>query len=276
MEGAFVGFFDERFNIALFLTLLAGLSTALGAAVALFVRERRTGLLAFGLGFSAGVMLYVSFVEILPGARHAFEALTTSKEAEMAALLAFFGGMALTFAIDWAVPDEINPHELKNSNQIDSALAISSSSLKKTGIVTALALALHNFPEGFATFVASMQSSQLGIMIALAVAIHNIPEGMAVALPLYYATGERRRAFYYAMLSGLAEPVGALAGYFLLYPLLGPLTLGVVFGGVAGVMVYVSLDELMPAARTFGYAHLSIIGVMAGMGVMALSLLLLN
>ncbi|HMB00087.1 MAG TPA: zinc transporter ZupT, partial [Spirochaetota bacterium] len=147
--------------------------------------------------------------------------------------------------------------------------------LYRIGIFTALAIAIHNFPEGLATFLSALQDPHLGIAIAVAIAIHNIPEGVAVSVPIYYATGSRKKAFVYSFLSGLAEPLGAIIGYVILYNYLNKFVFGFVFASVAGIMVYISLDELLPAAREYGEHHFSIYGMIIGMLVMAASLLLL-
>lgn len=264
--------------IAFALTLFAGLSTGIGAALAFFSRSDNTKFLSVGLGFSAGVMIYISFAEILVKSKASFTIHFSDAGAEALMLACFFGGIALAFAIDRFIPEDVNPHELKTDEELSGLKSDRAPkhyhALKRTGIFTAIAIAIHNFPEGFATFISSLDSLTLGVGIAVAVAIHNIPEGMAVSLPIYHATGERRKAFMYAFLSGLAEPVGAALGFFLLMPLMGELTLGITFGVVAGIMVYISLDELLPSARVYGNAHTAIGGIVAGMGVMALSLLL--
>jgi ZIP family zinc transporter len=200
----------------------------------------------------------------------------TSSEALSTAC--FFGGLLIAFLIDRMIPDDVNPHELRSSGELSGLKEEEKDRpaphvLKRTGIFTAIAIGIHNFPEGFATFVASLEGLSLGVAIAIAVAIHNIPEGMAVSLPIYHATGDRRSAFAYAFVSGLAEPVGAAAGYFVLMPLMGELTLGITFGLIAGIMIYISLDELLPSARVYGNPHTAIGGVALGMGIMAVSLL---
>lgn len=262
------------------LTLLAGLSTGIGAALAFFSHTRTTTFLSVGLGFSAGVMVYVSFMEILPKAEDALQPVIGGAEGEALAVLLFFAGIGAAALIDYFVPEDINPHELKNERELEAlkpehrGFEPSGSALHRTGVFTAIAIAIHNFPEGFATFVAALGETGLGVMIALAIAIHNIPEGMAVSLPIYHATGKKKKAFWYAFASGLAEPLGALAGFFLLLPLMGDLTLGITFALVAGIMVYISFDELLPSARVYGNAHTTIFGITLGMFVMAGSLLL--
>ncbi|WP_304543590.1 zinc transporter ZupT [Sulfurimonas microaerophilic] len=266
------------FYSAFLLTLLAGLSTGIGASLAFFSHTNNHKFLSVGMGFSAGVMIYVSFGEILIKAQNNFSTIYGEIQGEAFTLLAFFGGFALSALIDYLVPGDVNPHELKSDTQLKELQQYDNSlqkhSLKRTGIFTAIAIGVHNFPEGFATFISALDGLMLGIPIALAIAIHNIPEGMAVSLPIYHATGDKKKAFYYAIGSGIAEPVGALIGFFLLLPLMGDITLGVTFGVVAGIMIYISFDELLPAARLYGNAHTTIIGIALGMGVMSFSLLL--
>ena len=264
------------------LTLLAGLSTGIGSLLALFARQTNTRFLSLALGFSAGVMIYVSFVEILVKARVALSAHWGETLGAWATAGAFFAGILCIALIDTLIPSGENPHEVHSLEEMaDSAVpAVSKSNgkdtakLHRTGIFTALAIAIHNFPEGIATFTAALSDPALGIAIAVAVAIHNIPEGIAVSVPIFYATGDRKKAFLYSFLSGLAEPVGALVGYLILLPFFSPAVFGLLFGGVAGIMVFISLDELLPTAQEYGEHHLCIYGLVAGMAVMAVSLLL--
>ncbi len=267
--------------LAFGLTLLAGLSTGIGSALAFFTRQTNTRFLSLALGFSAGVMLYVSFVEILSKARAALSAQWGDAAGAWATAAAFFGGMACITLIDKLVPSYENPHELHTIEEMDQCLeslprneAHDFGKLRRTGVFTALAIGIHNFPEGLATFSAALTDPALGLAIAVAIAIHNIPEGIAVSVPLFFATGDRKKAFFYSFLSGLAEPVGALVGYLLLLPFFSPAVFGLLFAGVAGIMVFISLDELLPAAEEFGEHHLCVYGLVSGMGVMAISLLL--
>lgn len=267
----------SNYMFAFLLTLIAGLSTGIGATIAFFTKPTNTKFLSFGMGFSAGVMIYISFVEILDKSKTSFISFFGENIGESLSVLCFFIGILISFLIDKLVPKDINPHELKNANELRELRhddKISSSILKRTGIVTAIAISVHNFPEGFATFVASLNETILGITIAAAIAIHNIPEGMAVSLPIYHATGDRKKAFAYALFSGLSEPLGAIVGFFLIAPFLGDLTLGITFGIVAGIMVFISLDELLPGAKKYGNGHIAILGVVSGMVIMAISLLL--
>jgi ZIP family zinc transporter len=269
----------EVFFPALLLTVLAGLSTGIGAILAFFSKTSNYKFLSIGMGFSAGVMIYISFMEILIKSQDAFTPLYGEIIGESLALVTFFGGIALAALIDKLIPDDVNPHELKSQTELrelkpGTSAGTSTKALKRTGVFTAIAIGIHNFPEGFATFVSALDGLAIGIPIALAIAIHNIPEGMAVSLPIYHATGDKKKAFYYALTSGVAEPIGALIGFFILLPLMGELTLGITFGMVAGIMIYISFDELLPAARIYGNAHTTILGITLGMGVMAFSLII--
>jgi zinc transporter, ZIP family len=270
------------------LTLFAGLATGIGSGLAFFARKTSITFLSLALGFSAGVMLYVSFVEILVKSRESLSSVYGAKSGDVLAVLSFFAGVGLIGLIDRFVPTYENPHEIRTSHDLDEIHsehpraenleemkdAHLNPKLLRVGIFTALAIAIHNFPEGLATFAAALADPALGISIAIAIAIHNIPEGISVSVPIFYATNNRRKAFFWSFLSGLAEPLGAVLGYFILRSWFSPQLFGVLFGAVAGIMVYISLDELLPTARAYGRGHLVIWGTMAGMAVMAGSLLL--
>ena len=257
------------------LTLFAGLSTGFGSALAFLARRTNTKLLSTALGFSAGVMIYVSFVEIFPKAKECLIVELGPVSGYWTTVLAFFVGIAFIAIIDKLVPSFENPHEVHRAEEMDlPEQAAKFKKLYRVGLFTALAIAIHNFPEGLATFVSALRDPKLGIAIAVAIAIHNVPEGIAVSIPIFYATGSRKKAFVYSFLSGLAEPVGALIGYAILFPFLNDVVFGILFASVAGIMVFISLDELLPTAREYGEHHLAAYGLVAGMIVMALSLLL--
>jgi ZIP family zinc transporter len=260
--------------IAFALTLFAGLSTGIGSAIAFFAKRTNTAFLSISLGFSAGVMIYVSFLEIIPKSKLAFLEVTDPVSAAWITTAAFFGGILIIAVIDKFIPSAENPHEIKMVEDMTTEGAAKNQKLMRMGLFTALAIAIHNFPEGLATFTAALTDVNLGIAIAVAIAIHNIPEGIAVSVPIFYATGSRKKAFWHSFLSGLAEPVGALVGFLILMPFLSPMLFGILFAAVAGIMVFISLDELLPAAREYGKHHYSIYGLLAGMAVMAISLLL--
>ena len=265
----------ENFLIAFGLTLFAGGATAVGSALAFFAHHTNTGFLCASLGFSAGVMIYVSFVEILVKAREALSGAMGDTAAAWTTAGAFFGGILLTAIIDRLVPSYENPHEVRRVEEMQTAAAAQDfSRLYRMGLLAALAIAIHNFPEGLATFMASLKDPSLGLPIAVAIAIHNVPEGIAVSVPIYYATGSRKKAFGLSALSGLAEPVGALVGFVLLRFLFDDVVFGVLFASVAGIMVFISLDQLLPTAEEYGKHHVAVYGLVSGMAVMALSLLL--
>lgn len=260
--------------IAFLFTLFAGLSTGIGSLLAFLSKDFKPKFLAGALGFSAGVMIYVSLIEIFYKAKVSLVHALGEKQGYSLTVFAFFLGIAVIAIIDKLIPSIENPHELKNLKDGLSEIEVSQR-LKRMGLFSALAIGIHNFPEGLATFMAALEDPTLGVSIAIAVAIHNIPEGVAVSVPLYYATKSRKKAFWYSFSSGLAEPVGAVIGFFILQAFISDAIFGVVFAAVAGIMVYISLDELLPTAEEYGEHHVAIGGLIAGMFVMAISLLLL-
>ncbi|MDI9467073.1 MAG: zinc transporter ZupT [Bacillota bacterium] len=265
----------ENVGLAFALTMLAGLSTGIGGLIALFAKRRNTSFLSFILGFSAGVMIYISMVEIFAEARLAAVNVWGSW-GMWAATGAFFAGMMLIAVIDMLVPSYENPHEPRALETIsENNVNTGNTRLLRLGMMAAVAIAIHNFPEGIAAFISVLHDPSVGIIIAIAIAIHNIPEGIAVAVPVYYATGNSGKAFKYSFLSGLSEPLGALIGYLILLPFISEGLFALVFASVAGIMVFISLDELLPAAREYGAAHHSVYGIIVGMMVMAASLLLM-
>lgn len=262
---------EHNVFLAFTLTLLAGLSTGIGSGIAFLCRHTNRKFLSVSLGFSAGVMIYVSMIEIFFKAQRALTAQLGERPGSWATVGAFFGGMLVIAVIDKLIPSAENPHEVK---QVAQPGTPPPHRLMRLGIFTALAIAIHNFPEGLATFVSALQEPGVAIPIVVAIAIHNIPEGIAVSVPIYQATGSRHKAFCYSFLSGLAEPLGALLGWLVLRPIMSDTVFGILFAGVAGIMVFISLDELLPAAREYGEHHLSIYCLISGMAVMAISLLL--
>lgn len=255
--------------LAFTLTLIAGLSTGIGGAIALVAKRTNTKFLCASLGFSAGVMLYVSFLEMMPVAKEGLDAVAGKKLGMLYLIVAFFGGIGLSTLIDFLVPKSANPHEMHSIEDKGSK-----SGLQRVGIVVALSIAIHNFPEGIATFTSALGNLDVAIPITIAIAIHNIPEGIAVAVPIYHATGSKKKAFWHSFLSGLAEPLGALVAYLFLMPFWSPIVNGIVLAAVSGIMVFISLDELLPSAEKYGKHHISMGGLVVGMAVMAASLYL--
>ena len=266
----------ENIILAFLLTLIAGLSTGIGGLIAFFTKRDNVHFLTLSLGFSAGVMLFVSFVDIFPAALEGFST-QYADNAMLATCLAFFGGMALIALIDFLIPEGENPHEMNFTEQVSTEHNIHDTrKFHRMGIMLALSIAIHNFPEGLATFAVSLNGISMALPIVLAIALHNIPEGIAVAVPIYQATGSRWKALLHSLLSGLSEPLGALAGFLILMPFWNSTIEAAILGITAGIMVYISLDELLPTSERYGHHHLSIIGVIAGMALMAISLIIIG
>jgi ZIP family zinc transporter len=297
--------------IALGLTVFAGMATGIGSGIAFFAKRTNYRFLSVSTGFSAGVMIYVSFVEILIKGQEALTAAYGETWGAWVNVASFFAGIAIIGLIDGLIPEAENPHEPHTKeeraelqvqpNPRPGPAAASTAGdhhhgasetptesagrdqLLRTGLFAALAIGIHNFPEGLATFLSALQDPALGTAIAVAIALHNIPEGISVSVPIFFATGQRGKAFLYSVLSGISEPIGAAIAYIALRVLVGgeggvmpPEVMGILFAGVAGIMVYISLDELLPTSRAYGKGHDSLLGLLAGMVVMALSLLLMR
>lgn len=265
-----------NFEIAFALTLIAGLSTGIGSLVVLSKKSTNKKFMSVALGFSAGIMIYISFVEILTSANKYLVSAQGFKIGSLIAAAAFFGGILLIAVIDKLVPEYENPHEMHTGLDCKSAESKANSKMMKVGVMTAIAITIHNIPEGLATFASAVKDPKIGLFIAFAVAIHNIPEGIAVAVPIFCSTGKKRKAFLWSFASGLTEVVGALLGCFIFLPFLNDTVFGIIFAVVAGIMVFISFDELLPAAREYGEHHLSIYGLILGMAFMASSLILLK
>ncbi len=260
----------EHLWVAFALTLAAGLATAIGSLMVLFSRRPEPRLLAFGLAFAGGAMVYVSLSEILNKSIASFALAHGERLGFAYGTFSFLGGVALILAIDHLIP---NPHE--SLDKRDPLFREDNRGyVRRVGLLTAVAITAHNFPEGLATFFATLESPSVGMPLAFAIAIHNIPEGIAIAVPVYFATGNKLYAFAASLLSGLAEPVGAALGYFALAGSLSHTTVGIVFGMIAGVMVFLALDELLPAAKRYARGHETVYGLVAGMATLAISLVL--
>jgi ZIP family zinc transporter len=265
---------ENNVLFALGLTLFAGLSTGIGSLIGFMSKQFNPRFLTIALGFSAGVMIYVSMIEIFVKARDSLAVGFGDKMGYVLTVVSFFAGIAVIALIDKLIPSYENPHEMNVEQKIKNSTDEQKRKLMRMGMFSALAIGIHNFPEGLATFMSGLTNPALGVSIAVAIAIHNIPEGLAVSAPIFYATKSRKKAFVWSFLSGLAEPIGALIGYFILRSIFNEATFGVIFASVAGVMVYISLDELLPTAEEYGEHHLAIGGLIAGMFIMAVSLLL--
>jgi len=258
------------------LTLFAGMATGIGGLIAFFAKRTNTTFLSYSLGFSAGVMIYISLTEIMTKAGEIISITHYGKSASLITFTFFIAGFFLTALIDKVIPMRENPHEMMRLEQMNEGCKRKNPRLLRVGLFTAVALAIHNFPEGIATFMAGMADLTVGVSIAIAVAIHNIPEGIAVSVPVYFATGSRRKALMWSVLSGFSEPLGAVAGYFIISFFRSEVVLGYVFAIVAGIMVYIAFDELLPAAHKYGKHHVAIYGLVSGIIVIGISLILLK
>jgi len=264
---------DHALGFAFLLTAVAGLATGIGSALAYLTHHTQRNMLSLALGFSAGVMIYVSFVELYRQAEELLIPAYGEFGGGTITALSFFGGMLFVAVIDFLIPSYENPHEAGLVEEMEAGRG--SRELHRLGLMTALAIGIHNFPEGLATFFAALTDPTVGISVAIAIALHNIPEGISISIPIYFATGSRRKAFWYSFLSGVSEPLGAVIGYLVLRPFITDQLMGIIFAAVAGIMVFISLDLLIPHAKKYSSGHQSVYGLICGMAVMALSLLLL-
>ena len=269
---------NDNTLFALLITLFAGLATGVGSLIGFFAKKTNKKFLCFSLGLSAGVMIYIAFMEMLHSARLSlFELFASQGKADGITALLFFGGMILAAVIDRLIPESENPHELHNVEEMNGEEnqhhSHGTKKLQRAGIFSAIVLAIHNFPEGIATFVTSYTDIGAGIAIAVAVAIHNIPEGIAVSVPIYHATGSRRKAFWYSFCSGFAEPAGAMVAWLVLMPFITPALVSLIMAAVAGIMIYIAFDELLPATHYYGENHIALYGLFLGMAIMAVSLI---
>ena len=271
---------------SLILTLIAGAATGIGGGLVLFKKKISSNFLAGALGLSAGVMIFISLAEMFPEAQAIIEQ-TGMAHGRTFVLIAFFVGMGLITLIDFAIPEYENPHEASGLSLDARTAAVgmldqtgNEKALHRLGIMSALAIAVHNFPEGIATFIGALNDAEMGVGITFAISIHNIPEGIAVAIPIYYATKSKGKALLYATLSGMSEVIGALlclavTSIFGIELTGGGPTFPIVMAAVAGIMIYISLDELLPTAEKYGKHHIAIAGVVGGMAIMGISLLII-
>ena len=262
----------DNYGIALLLTFFAGLATVIGGSIAFVIKKDNLKALSIGLGFSAGVMIFLSFSDIIPEANRMLK-LNFPNNYNWIVYTGFIIGIAVAVLIDYFLPDHIDTEEMLNP---DAPCTNKTHQLKRAGLFTAIAICVHNFPEGMATFLTTTQNFALGLSVAVAIAIHNIPEGIAVAIPIYHVTGKKRYAMLYAAMSGITEPIGAVVGMIVFGLFLPQILIGALMAAVAGIMIYISFDTLLPLAKEYGNWHLSMIGIVSGMLFIWASLILLN
>lgn len=248
---------------ALLLSTLAGFSTMIGTVIIFFSSRKNEKLISASLGFAGGVMISVSFMELLPSAFSYFNSFSNEQFSTVYMVICLIFGVLFASLLDKFIPheEEKDTHEMKHEN------------LYRVGFVSMLAIGIHNFPEGIATFMAGFDSSSLGMAIAIAIAAHNIPEGITVALPVYFATGSKKKAIYYTFLSSISEPIGAFLAFLVLRPFINDITLGIIFGLISGIMLYIAIEELLPSSRDYGYPRLALWSAFAGICLMPLTLM---
>lgn len=261
----------DNYAIALLLTFFAGLATVIGGSIAFMIKKDNLKALSVGLGFSAGVMIFLSFSDIIPEASQMLK-LNFPNDYNWIVYAGFIIGIVTAILIDYFLPDHIDTEEMLNPD----APCAQTHKLKRAGLFTAVAICVHNFPEGMATFLTTTQNFTLGLSVAMAIAIHNIPEGIAVAIPIYHVTGKKRYAMLYAALSGITEPIGAVVGMFIFGMFLPQVLVGALMSAVAGIMIYISFDTLLPLAKEYGSWHLSMIGIVSGILFIWASLIMLG
>lgn len=253
--------FTREVLIALLITTGAGLSTMIGGALGLIVKEKNSKFFSFTIGFTAGIMVGISFFELLPSG--------IEEIGFLRACISFFIGFIFIFLIDYFVPHEYIGQKDHRNTKADKKLL-------RTGLFIALGIGIHNFPEGMAVFYGALVDIKIGLAIAIAITLHNIPEGLAISVPIYRATGSKSKAFFWAFFSGIVEPLGALITIFFLFPSVNPSYLSYLISAIAGIMVYISLDELLPVSRSYGHSHIPMLSFLIGMIIMFLSLFLLK
>ena len=261
----------ENWKIPLLMTVLAGLATVIGGFITFLVNRKSLKILSLGLGFSAGVMIFVSLTEILNTAEELLKQYYPI-DYHWIMFWGFIAGVIISKLIDTFLPDHVED-DLGSDNKNTSK---KEHRIKRAGLLTAIAIAVHNFPEGLGTFLVTSQDLTIGISVALAIALHNIPEGIAVALPIYHATGKKRMAIWYSFWTGMTEPLGALIGLALLHWFLPQVFVGFAMAAVVGIMIYISFDTLLPLSHEYGDWHYAITGIMSGIVVIWASLLFLN
>lgn len=254
-------FLDDNSLRALIFSFFAGMSTLLGALILFIVKDKNEKLVSISLGFSGGVMISVSFTHLLPHANELLESFFGEKIGIILGVVFLLLGVVIAACLDRFVPhiEDEYKHDYAHQN------------LFRVGFISTLAIGLHNFPEGVATFMAGYNNISLGISVALAIALHNIPEGISVAMPIYFATGSMGKAFKYTFLSGIVEPIGALLTFLVLRPYINDFSLGAIFALISGIMLYIAIEELIPSSRQYGYVRIAIISTFIGIILMPLT-----
>lgn len=258
----------SKVAISFLITFLAGMTTVIGGLCSFFIKRDNSKILSLGLGFSAGALIYVSFMELLRDSERVLLENFTPHLGSVILITCFFVGMIVTALIDHFMPSYCGIESFEKMEKEKSVVS-NPDKLYKAGLFLLIAISVHKLPEGFAIFLGAQTHLETALALAFAVSIHNIPEGISIALPVYYATGSKLKAVGATFLSGLVEPLGALLGFLLLSQYFNDITYAIMFAFTAGIMIYVSFDSLLPMSREYGDGHLSILGVGVGMFLMA-------
>lgn len=248
---------------AFVLSFLAGLSTLLGTIPIFFKVKNKNTLISASLAFAAGVMICVSMTDLIPESFALLLGIFRGVPALL--LLAVFFTIGLLFSM---LVDKLFP--VKEDN------AITNKRLYRVGLVSMMAIILHNLPEGIATFLSSTQNQSLGLALTMAIALHNIPEGISISVPVYYSTNSKGKAFFYTLLSGLSEPLGAFLAFLFLKPFINDFIMSILFSFIAGIMIHISIYELLPESRSYQKSRLPVFFFIIGFSFMMMSHLLMS
>lgn len=235
------------------LTFFAGFSTMIGT-IPIFLKRQSEKILIASLGFASGVMITISMTDLLPSA---FSSLLESYvffPTFLIVAICFSIGVIFSFSVDHFLPQEKMQY----------------GKLYQVGLISCLAIIMHNIPEGIITYLTSEANLHLGITLALAIALHNIPEGISISVPIYYSTGSRKKALFYTFVSGISEPFGAFLACVFLAPFVSPFVMGLLYAFIAGIMVHISIYELLPEACSYHKYKTTILSFLFGCGFMLL------
>ena len=239
--------------IPFLLTFLAGFSTMIGT-IPIFLKRQSEKILISSLGFAAGVMITISVTDLLPNAFSSLQDSYLFFPTFLIVAICFCIGVIFSFTVDHYLPQE----------------KVEYGRLYQVGIISCLAIIMHNIPEGIITYLTSEANLHLGITLTLAIALHNIPEGISISVPIYYSTGSRKKALFYTFISGISEPFGAFLAFIFLAPFVNSFVMGLLYAFIAGIMVHISVYELLPEAHSYQKYEIVILSFLLGCGFMLL------
>ena len=228
----------SNIEYSFFITSFAGLSTLIGALLIFFKFKNTDRVVSASLAFASGVMLTVSITDLIPSSIRGLLKIYYLFPTILIELIFIILGIVISTLINKYIPD-ISSKEISNKG------------LFKVGLISMIAIILHNVPEGIATFMTSTKDIQLGLSLALAITLHNIPEGISISVPIYYSTKSKIKAFLYTFLSGISEPIGAVIAYLFLAPYMNDTIMSILLSIIAGIMISISMYELIPASLKY-------------------------